>query len=182
MHDPVGPALLVWLETTALAAAMREWLWLYPAVEIVHLAGIVLLVGRWRCSTCACSGMARGLDVNALARFLLPWSWTGLAVVVPSGLLMFSAHATEMMENPAFQLKLALIATAGLNAGWLHRGALREAAAWAHGATPRRARVAAGASLAAVGGRDHLRAAAGLPVNRYDHTPGRGEKLSSTRR
>lgn len=147
MHDPVGPALLVWLETTALAGAMREWLWLYPAVEIVHISGIVLLVGAVAMFDLRLLGVARGLGVNALARFLLPWSWTGLAVVVPSGLLMFSAHATEMADNPAFQVKLVLIATAGLNAWWLHGGVLREAAAWEHKTTPRRARLAAGASL-----------------------------------
>jgi hypothetical protein len=147
MHDPVGPALLVWLETTALAGAMREWLWLYPAVEIVHISGIVLLVGAVAMFDLRLLGVARGLGVNALARFLLPWSWTGLAVVVPSGLLMFSAHATEMADNPAFQVKLVLIATAGLNAWWLHGGVLREAAAWEHETTPRRARLAAGASL-----------------------------------
>ncbi|HEX7044023.1 MAG TPA: hypothetical protein VF203_05355 [Burkholderiales bacterium] len=45
MHEPVGPALLVWLETSGFAQAMRQWLWLYPIVEIVHIGGIVLLVG-----------------------------------------------------------------------------------------------------------------------------------------
>jgi hypothetical protein len=45
MHPPSGPAWLVWLETTQLAVAMRQWLWLYPIVEIVHILGFVLLVG-----------------------------------------------------------------------------------------------------------------------------------------
>lgn len=146
MPDPVGPALLVWLESTAPAAAMREALWLYPAVEVVHILGFVLLVGAAAMFDLRLLGVARGLDLNALARFLLPWSRTGLAVVVPSGLLLFSAHATEMIENPAFQLKLALILAAGLNAWWFHRGVMRGAAAWG-GVTPRRARLAAGTSL-----------------------------------
>ena len=45
MHHPVGPAWLVWLETSALAEAMRQWTWLYPGVEIVHIVGFVVLVG-----------------------------------------------------------------------------------------------------------------------------------------
>jgi len=45
MHPPVGPAWLVWLETSALAMAMRQWTWLYPSVEIVHILGFVVLVG-----------------------------------------------------------------------------------------------------------------------------------------
>lgn len=148
MPDPVGPALLAWLETTAPAAAMREWLWLYPAVEVIHIVGLVLLVGAAAMFDLRLLGGGRTLAVCALARFLLPWSWLGLAVVVPSGLLLFSAHASEVMANPAFQLKLALIAAAGLNVLWLHRGTLRAADAWEMGQpTPRRARVAAAASL-----------------------------------
>ena len=37
MHPPSGPAWLVWLETSSVAVAMRQWTWLYPAVEIVHI-------------------------------------------------------------------------------------------------------------------------------------------------
>ena len=45
MHPPSGAWWLVWLETSGLAVAMRQWLWLYPAVEIVHILGFVLVVG-----------------------------------------------------------------------------------------------------------------------------------------
>ena len=41
MHEAVGPAWLVWLEGSAVAVAMRQWLWLYPAVEIVHHVNFV---------------------------------------------------------------------------------------------------------------------------------------------
>jgi hypothetical protein len=69
-------------------------------------------------------------------------------VAVPSGLLMFSAHATEMIENPAFQLKLALILAAGVNAWAFHRTVFRNAASWPPGAaTPTAARAAAVASI-----------------------------------
>ena len=40
---PVGA-----IEASALAVAMRQSLWLYPIVEIVHLSGIALLVGCLR--------------------------------------------------------------------------------------------------------------------------------------
>ena len=41
MHPATGPAWLVWLETSGFAVAMRQWLWLYPIVEIVHIVGFV---------------------------------------------------------------------------------------------------------------------------------------------
>ena len=67
------------------------------------------------CSTCACSGSPR-LPVSDLARHLLPWSRSGSRWWCRPGFVMFTAHATEF-ANPAFRLKLILIALAGLNAG-----------------------------------------------------------------
>ena len=43
MEGAVG--MLTWLDATQLARAMRGNTWLYPVVEIVHIVGIVLLVG-----------------------------------------------------------------------------------------------------------------------------------------
>ena len=65
-------------------------------------------------------GLARQLSVADLAQHLLRWARLSLLLVIPSGFLMFVAHATEMAENPAFRLKLLLIVVAGLYLGaWL---------------------------------------------------------------
>lgn len=121
MQASAGPAFLAWIETTAPARAMREALWLYPGVEIVHILGFVLLVGGVAMFDLRLLGAVRGVGVASLAQSLLPWSWVGLAVAVPSGLLMFAAHATELAANPAFQIKLVLLLVAGLNAWLFHR-------------------------------------------------------------
>lgn len=130
IHEPVGPVWLVWLETTALAAAMRQWLWLYPIVEIVHIAGFVVLVGAAVMFDLRLLGLSRRLAVADMARHLLRWARASVALVVPTGLLMFTAHATEMAASPVFRLKLALIAAAGLNAAAFHRGIFRSVEAW----------------------------------------------------
>jgi hypothetical protein len=130
IHDPGAWWPLVWLERSALAVAMRQWLWLYPAVEIAHIAGIAALVGGAVLFDLRLLGVSRGLPVAALAAHALPWARIGLAVVAVSGALMFVAHATEWAQHPAFRLKLGLIAAAGLNAGAFHRGVFRSVAAW----------------------------------------------------
>ncbi|NWG88208.1 MAG: hypothetical protein HXY26_12010, partial [Hydrogenophilaceae bacterium] len=112
MHAPAGPALLAWLESTAFAAAMRQWLWLYPIVEIAHIAGIALAVGSIAMFDLRVLGLSRTLPVRALARHLLPWTWAGFAIVAATGAMMFTAHATEFWSNPAFAVKLALIGLA----------------------------------------------------------------------
>ncbi len=147
-HEPLGAAWLVWLETTALAQAMRQWLWLYPVVEIVHIVGIVLLVGAAAMFDLRLLGVSRRLPVAEMARHLLPWARLGLGVMVPTGFLMFAAHATEFAANPAFRLKLALVAAACLNAAVFHRWPFRSVSAWNVDAeSPPAAKLAAGLSL-----------------------------------
>ncbi len=148
MHPVAGPDLLVWLETSAFAAAMRQWLWLYPIVEIVHLLGIALLVGAVVMFDLRVLGMSRALPLDRLAHHLLPWSVAGFAVMVLTGAMMFSAHATEFWDNPAFATKMALIAVAGANALWFHVVAFNGlAAAGAQAAAPAGAKVSAVLSL-----------------------------------
>ncbi len=69
--------------------------------------------------------------------------------MVPSGVLMFMAHATEFAANPAFQLKLVLIGLALLNAGIFHRWPFRAVGDWDTELTaPRPARIAGVLSIA----------------------------------
>ena len=147
-HATVYPAWLVWLESTAVANAMRQWLWLYPAVEIVHITGIVLLAGSAAMFDLRLLGLSKGLPVADMARHLLPWARIGLGMLATTGALMFVAHATEFAFNPAFRLKLILVIAGCLNAAIFHRWPFRAVSAWNVAAdTPPAAKAAAVASL-----------------------------------
>lgn len=147
-HPAAAPAWLLWLENTAVATAMRQWLWLYPIVEIVHILGFVVLVGAAVLFDLRLLGLARHLSVTGLARHHLWWARVALVLIAPSGLLMFAAHAAEMAANPAFQVKLALIVVAGVNAAAFHRGVFRSVESWDREmAAPGGARLAAVVSL-----------------------------------
>jgi len=130
MHPPSSPAWLVWLETSSVAVAMRQWTWLYPAVEIAHIVGFVTLVGAALMFDTRLLGRSRPLAVSALERHLLPWARGSLLLVLPTGVLMFAAHATEMAANPALRLKLVLLLAAFLNAGVFHRWPFRTVGDW----------------------------------------------------
>jgi hypothetical protein len=148
MHPIEGPAWLVWLETSGLAVAMRQWQWLYPIVEIAHILGFVILVGSAFSFDVRLLGVSRALPVTGLERHLLRWARLSLVLIVPSGLAMFTAHATEMAANPAFRLKLILLVAAGLNAAAFHRVPFRSVRDWdIDVTTPRRARIAGVLSL-----------------------------------
>jgi hypothetical protein len=148
MAESGGMSALDWIERTPLAVAMRQELWLYPCVEIFHIFGIVTLVGSIAMLDLRLLGLSRSLPVRQLARHLLPWSWGALLVIVPTGSLMFMAHATEFIDNSAFVLKLTLIFAAALNAAAFHLGPFRSVAQWDSGmATPAAARIHAALSL-----------------------------------
>jgi hypothetical protein len=128
-QSPAG-GILGAIERNPLAEAMRGDLWLYPIVEIFHISGFVILVGSVVMFDLRLLGLSRDLSVRALARHLLPWAFAALLVIVPSGLLMFSAHAGEFVDNRAFLIKLTLLALAACNAAAFYTGVYRTVASW----------------------------------------------------
>lgn len=137
------------IEMSALGVAMRQSLWLYPIVEIVHLTGIALLVGSIAMLDLRLLGFSNSVPVRRLASHILPWSAASFLLIVPSGLAMFVAHAGDLIANPVFVLKICLILAAGVNAGVFHAGAFRGASDWdVNRAPPPAARIAAALSLA----------------------------------
>jgi hypothetical protein len=148
MAESGGRSALDWIEQSPIAVAMREELWLYPSVEIFHIFGIVTLVGSIAMLDLRLLGLTRALPVRQLARHLLPWTWGALLVIVPTGMMMFIAHAGDFISNQAFVLKLTLIFAAALNAAAFHLGPFRSVAQWDSGvATPRSAKAHAALSL-----------------------------------
>lgn len=118
------------IEASALGQAMRQWLWLYPSVEIVHIVGIALLFGSIAVLDLRLLGLSRDLPARRLARHVLPWTAASFLLIVPSGLAMFVAHATEFIQSEVFVLKMCLILAAGLNAALFHAITLRTADVW----------------------------------------------------
>jgi len=144
---PDAPAWLVAIQESALGEAMRQSLLLYPAVEIVHLIGIALLVGSIVALDLRLIGLRRFLPASGMARHLLPIGILGFALAVASGSMLFATEAASLAFNPAFQLKLALIALGGLNAAVFHLGPWRAVAAWEHSIPPTAARVGGALSI-----------------------------------
>jgi hypothetical protein len=136
------------LEASGLGQAMRQWLWLYPAVETVHIVGIALLFGSIAVLDLRLLGVSRMLSVRRLTAHVLPWTAASFLLIVPTGLAMFTAHASEFIGSPVFALKMCLIMAAGVNAAVLHAGVFRNAGAWdVNVPSPLAARAAAAISL-----------------------------------
>ncbi|WP_299708053.1 DUF6644 family protein [uncultured Pontibacter sp.] len=139
--------LLQSLEDSALASAIRQSYWLYPFLEILHILGIVLLVGAAFLFDLRLLGLSKNLPVPDLARHVLPWSRRGLYLIIPSGLLLFSTNAVALASDSVFHIKMLLLAVGGLNAGFFHRYIFSSAPEWQHGNTPRIAKAVAVCSI-----------------------------------
>lgn len=134
------------IEALPIARMMRESLWAYPIVETIHIVGFVILVGSVVMFDLRVLGLSKNLSVRALSRHLLPWSLAALFLIVPTGFLMFMTHATDFLANRTFQLKMALLMTAGINAVIFRTGSYQTVAHWDIGT---RAPVSAQFSVAA---------------------------------
>jgi hypothetical protein len=137
--------LLGALETSWLGHLARHSAWTFTIANLLHVLGAALLVG----------GIAvfdlkvlaeRGRGAWETGRYAIPVAAAGLALQVPTGLVLLAAEARALGVNPAFYAKLAFIAVGLANVALFHvrlGGALRA------GRLPPEARFFAVASLGA---------------------------------
>ena len=122
----------------------------FSVIESVHVLSITLLFGTIAILDLRMLGLVlRTISVSSMARNVLPLTWSGFAVSVMSGFLLFWAEAEKMYANPSFRAKLVLLTLAGSNALVFHCTIYRHAHEWERQhVSPWRARLTAIASLA----------------------------------
>ena len=98
--------------------------WLFPAIQSVHVIGLILLVGTICLIDLRLLGtVLRREPVASLASAVAPWTSAGLLIVLVTGPVLFGSDLPRYVKNPAFVLKMGLLAVA-LGAHFtLHRGA-----------------------------------------------------------
>lgn len=138
-----------WLEGTTGSIAIRESTMLYPLVETTHVLSLCMFLGMTALFDLRLLGVAlREVRVSEAADRLLPWSRLGFALMVISGMLLFYSGPVKASGNIFFQIKMVLIALAGLNVLVFHMTTLPRVAGWDNDAKPpARARLAGLASL-----------------------------------
>jgi hypothetical protein len=138
-----------WLYDSPLGTSIRESDFTFDLIESAHVLGITLVAGTISIVDLRLLGIVlKNDEVSDVVAQVLPLTWTGFAVMVTSGVLLFWSEAAKMYFNPAFRLKLILLALAGLNPLIFHTTIYRRVAAWDSAAsTPARSKAAAVLSL-----------------------------------
>jgi hypothetical protein len=104
---------LEWCQNSALGAAIRHDAWTIPAIEILHLAGVVLLFGSVLITNLRFLGrILTSEPAGPLAADLGRWTRAGLMLLAVTGPLLFFAMPKKLFETPDFAMKLALVAVA----------------------------------------------------------------------
>lgn len=102
-----------WCQETWIGDTIRSSTYLFPAIEVVHLLGLVALLGAILAVDLRLLGFGlRRQNSLGLAKEIAPLIGLGFATVVVTGSLLFLAEAVKCYENPAFWFKMYFLAAA----------------------------------------------------------------------
>ena len=143
-----APQFLVALEQSALGAAIRQSTWAYPVANVGHILALTLFASSVAIMDLRILG---AFSATAPARVIYPARWAamlGFALMLLTGLTLFTAEASHVSMNRVFQVKAVLIGLGLLNAFLIAGPALAKIADFPpNAALPSRARTAAIISL-----------------------------------
>ena len=96
-----------WLQYSSLLVAMRSSPWLFPIIASMHLLGLALLGGAVLVVDLRLLGLGLSRQpVARLARDAERWLLASLAVMLPTGTLLFMCFATKYYYLTAFWVKV----------------------------------------------------------------------------
>jgi hypothetical protein len=109
-------ALLAFLESSALAEAIRTSAYLFPVIESFHVLALTMVFGTIVMVDLRLLGIASARrPFTKLAADILKWTWAAFALAVVTGSLLFISNAAVYYHNLYFRMKMVLLAIAGLN-------------------------------------------------------------------
>jgi hypothetical protein len=142
--------ILTWIDNTAMAEEIRISLWLFPTLEIAHVAAIAVVLGSIARVDLRLAGLvSRNRSITEISREMLPWTWIGFAFATLFGVLLFVGQPVRYVEVAFFDAKIILILLAGLNMLAFEYLTRRGMGRWDRAPTPPlQVRLAGGLSLA----------------------------------
>ncbi len=106
--------MIGWLETSTVANWVALSLWAYPALLSLHIVGLAIIVGIFATRDLHLAGLIERIDTRIFLA-LAPMAWIGFGINLVTGTLFFIGDPMRYSVNIGFQLKMLLIALAGLN-------------------------------------------------------------------
>ena len=96
-----------WSEATGLGRMIRNSQYAFPIVEFFHLAALAVIGGAILVVDMRLLGLGlKKTSVAQLASDAQPWVTGSLAVMLASGIALYSSEATKCYQSPAFWIKM----------------------------------------------------------------------------
>lgn len=140
------------ISDSPLTAWIQATYWIWPLLEITHFIGLSLLLGGLIIIDLRLAGHFKMMPLVATHQFL-PLVLIGFGLNLFTGILFFYGEPMQYAVNIGFQIKMALVMLAGLNALYYYWKIHPVIHRWnPEDASPPIARFVAYTSLAAWGG------------------------------
>jgi len=111
----MSPDVWAWIASTPVRTWVVDSPYVWPTLESIHFASLCVLMGSLLVVDLRLIGLYRQ-PCAPTVRFLIRLAVAAFAVNLVTGLLFFLGNTYKYVDNAAFELKLVLIAIAGLNA------------------------------------------------------------------
>jgi Family of unknown function (DUF6644) len=138
-----------WIQQTPASVAIRESIWVYPILDVLHCVGVLLVAGTIVVVDLRLLGFGmRRAPVTSVIGQVLPWTLSGFTFMFVTGSLLAWSEPLKLYQSQFFRWKLLFLALAGCNALLFHFGIYRGVCAWdSSSLTPARARLAGVVSI-----------------------------------
>jgi hypothetical protein len=102
-----------WCWNLPVSGAIRGAPWPFPALEILHIVGLVLVFGTVLIVDLRLLGvLLRQEPAWQISADLMRWAWPGFALQILTGPLLFVANSRKFYDSPFFRAKIVLLVVA----------------------------------------------------------------------
>jgi hypothetical protein len=99
-----------WLVATSLSRTFQDWTWFVPMVQTVHILCIAVVLTSIGMTDLKLLGLPIGTQPLAeMVSQSMPWVWTGLCVLLATGVLLTITEPARELLNIAFRTKMVLV-------------------------------------------------------------------------
>src|SRR5436853_5160628 len=109
--DSIVPVVFFrWCERMPLGRVIKQTTWSFAIIETVHIMALAILLGTMIVIDLRLMGYGMKRQSTAqLARFLGPWFWSSLIVMVLTGTCLFVSEAVRLSQSIPFAYKMSFL-------------------------------------------------------------------------
>ncbi len=147
--NPSVQAFSEWVSATPLSMWIQTVSWIIPTVQTIHILSIAVVMSSAAMVHLRVLGvLSRGQPLVAVTRRFLPWIWWTLLVLLLTGTTLIIGEPERSLVNPAFILKMSLLAAVLIVTVVFEKGIARDQLFWESSAGRRvNGRLLAGLSM-----------------------------------